>query len=518
MILEEILAQVGNSGRFQVFFAAIVFSMEIIISWSMLQTAILGATPEWWCAGPEWNTSTNTTTLTTTSNNTIVHACTPLLSATPAADVNGYHGTNGSLGDVLLSSSSPRGGGGGGGVGDVCERHFDPSLVSVVSEWDLVCERRHVKAVINSVQMAGVLVGAVLCGQSSDTVGRRITFYVTVLLHALTCILAGLSTSWQVYAALRFFVGAAIGSYLVLHYVYVIEFVSHTWRPYMASIPTWHIGASLMCLTAWKVPHWRYLHFICGGLSVPMLLGWFLAPESVRWLAAKGKVVAAEAVVEKIAKMNGRTKAPDTSEQLALLAEEERRQGEKDRKYAYHTLFQGWRNATKTLILAFAWMSLSMSYYGIIFGVSALSGNVFLNMFLLSVAEVPLTILTSVLVVRTRVEDPSEENKGTIISAVAICSKLFIAVAWTCMQTFTAELYPTVIRSLGLGAANTAARLGGILAPFVLEMDTADDAVKCYVIVGSIMAVSAVLVLLLGETKGKALADTLHQNQKELDL
>ncbi|KAL8596575.1 hypothetical protein ACOMHN_059716 [Nucella lapillus] len=39
-------------------------------------------------------------------------------------------------------------------------------------------------------------------------------------------------------------------------------------------------------------------------------------------------------------------------------------------------------------------MSLSMSFYGIIFGVSALSGNVFLNMFLLSVAEVPLTLLT----------------------------------------------------------------------------------------------------------------------------
>ena len=44
-------------------------------------------------------------------------------------------------------------------------------------------------------------------------------------------------------------------------------------------------------------------------------------------------------------------------------------------------------------------MSLSMSFYGIIFGVSALSGNLFLNMFLLSVVEVPLTLGTAFIIV-----------------------------------------------------------------------------------------------------------------------
>ncbi|KAL8617919.1 hypothetical protein ACOMHN_026496 [Nucella lapillus] len=212
---------------------------------------------------------------------------------------------------------------------------------------------------------------------------------------------AGFVTIWQLYTALGFFMGAVVGSYLVLHYVYMIEFVSHKWRPYLASIPSWHVGAGLMCLTAWQVPNWRYLHYICGALSFPMLLGWFLSPESVRWLAAKGKVEAAEEVVDRIAKVNRRTKASDTSEQLGLLAEEERGHGGWQQKYANHTLFRGWRNTLKTLVQAFAWMSLSMSFYGIIFGVSALSGNVFLNMFLLSVAEVPLTLLTSVLIERT---------------------------------------------------------------------------------------------------------------------
>ena len=81
-----------------------------------------------------------------------------------------------------------------------------------------------------------------------------------------------------------------------------------------------------------------------------------VSPESLRWLAAKGRVEAAEKVVELIAKMNGRTKAAETSEQLTLLAEEEKSHGTADKKYTYVTLFLGgWKNVLKTLVLGFAW-------------------------------------------------------------------------------------------------------------------------------------------------------------------
>ncbi|KAK7090219.1 solute carrier family 22 member 16-like [Littorina saxatilis] len=530
MILEEILSDVGDNGRFQIIFTAVITIMEVVIAWSMLQTALIGATPSWWCIDPTTYGFPNMTL-----NNATYQTCSVAADVVTNGLVNGYVNGYSNSTDIptttLAAATSSMS----------CVRYYDPGMVTIVGEWDLVCERKYIKAVINSVQMAGVLVGSVMAGQSSDSIGRRLTCYVTMVLHALTCLVSGFATTWQMYAVFRFFVGGAIGSYLVLHYVYVIEFVRHTWRPYLASIPAWALGAGMLCLTAWQVPNWRHLNFICAGLTVPMVFGWFVSPESLRWLAARGKVEAAEKVVELIAKINGRTKATDTSEQLSLLAEEEKSHGQQDKKYTYITLVQGgWKNVMKTLVLGFAWMSLSMSFYGIIFGVSALSGNVYLNMFLLSVVEVPLTLSTAFITVRIGrrwtsslffflasltgfgilIADraAAEETRGTIISVVAICSKLFIAAAWTCMQTFTAELYPTVIRSLGLGAANTAARVGGILAPFVLEMDTPYDAVRCYIIVGSIMAISGLSVLLLGETKGKALADTLHQEQKELNI
>ena len=80
-----------------------------------------------------------------------------------------------------------------------------------------------------------------------------------------------------------------------------------------------------------------------------------MSPESVRWLAAKGRVEAAEKVVNRIAKINGRPAVSNLNEQLSLLAEEEKSNGGSKHQYSYHLLFYGWKNAFKTLILSFGW-------------------------------------------------------------------------------------------------------------------------------------------------------------------
>ena len=52
--------------------------------------------------------------------------------------------------------------------------------------------------------MAGVLVGALAAGQASDSVGRRIGCYVTMAILAISSIVCGASTSWQMYAVFRY--------------------------------------------------------------------------------------------------------------------------------------------------------------------------------------------------------------------------------------------------------------------------------------------------------------------------
>ncbi|MNJ74283.1 putative niacin/nicotinamide transporter NaiP [compost metagenome] len=78
------------------------------------------------------------------------------------------------------------------------------------------------------------------------------------------------------------------------------------------------------------------------------------------------------------------------------------------------------------------------------------------------------------------------------------------------MYAYTPELYPTNVRSTGVGLAASFGRIGGVIAPFLVGVLVADK-----INIGSIfwmffvtIIIGALAVLFLGkETKGKELID-----------
>ena len=62
------------------------------------------------------------------------------------------------------------------------------------------------------------------------------------------------------------------------------------WRYVLTILPTWPIGVSFFAIAAFVLNNWWHLHLAYAIVSAPSLLGWFFVPESVRWLALKGKV------------------------------------------------------------------------------------------------------------------------------------------------------------------------------------------------------------------------------------
>ena len=56
------------------------------------------------------------------------------------------------------------------------------------------------------------------------------------------------------------------------------------------------------------------------------------------------------------------------------------------------------------------------------------------------------------------------------VNALAMTGKFAITCAFAMMYLYTSELYPTSIRTMGLGVCNAMARVAGVFAPFAAEL------------------------------------------------
>ncbi|EDO42171.1 predicted protein, partial [Nematostella vectensis] len=87
-------------------------------------------------------------------------------------------------------------------------------------------------------------------------------------------------------------------------------------------------------------------------------------------------------------------------------------------------------------------------------------------------------------------------------------AKFFVMVSFDAIYVYAAELFPTVIRNIGMGTSTAAARLGSFSAPYVVNLNRIHPLLPF-----GIMAVKAllagILCMTLPETKGMATAETM---------
>ena len=82
---------------------------------------------------------------------------------------------------------------------------------------------------------------------------------------------------------------------------------------------------------------------------------------------------------------------------------------------------------------------------------------------------------------------------------------------WAVIIIYTSELYPTEIRNVGLGAGIFWTRVGGIVAPQLSLLSKVTHDYVQFIIFGSCVLLSGVLVLFLPETLNMELAETIEE-------
>jgi len=169
-----------------------------------------------------------------------------------------------------------------------------------------------------------------------------------------------------------------------------------------------------------------------------------------------------------------------------------------------------------------------MIFYGIMLYVPSLAGNMYLNLFLMFVSDLPHTPMAwivfkyfgrrvphclfmaisgiSCLLVLTVPED----LKG-MITALALIGRFFGSASFSNIYLYSTELYPTTIRNMALGTCSTFSRIGGIVVPFILALGQLPGVpvILPLVIIGILTLIAAVVSLWLPETLLSNMSETL---------
>ncbi|XP_060072921.1 organic cation transporter protein-like isoform X4 [Ylistrum balloti] len=417
---------------------------------------------------------------------------------------------------------------------------YDKSVFinTFTSEHDIVCEDKFKTSHAQMIFFGGVLLGAIGFGSLSDIIGRKKTLYISFLLLLGTTLSVAWAPNFVTFCVLRFLVGASCAGMFMTTFVIGMEMVGPSKRMWAGIVIEYFFASGLVILggVGYAFRQWKYTEIACSAPIVFFLLYWWLIPESPRWLISQGKIDEANNIIKKAAKVNKVT-IPEN-----ILTADSIDEAEAGR--LWH-LFTSRVLLIRTLIIFFNWGVVSMVYYGLSLNTGNLGGDFYVNFLLSGLVEFPAYTLCLLLLDRVgrRLLHAScmivggvaciitlfpmifaDQSLQPITVTLAMLGKVGVSAAFAVIYVWSAELYPTVVRNAGMGASSSCARVGGMIAPYIADLNKVIDGdlgrAVPLVVFGTMSVVAGILSLWLPETNKKDLPETLGDSkrfgQKEL--
>uniref|UniRef100_A0A0K0G002 Putative transporter (inferred by orthology to a C. elegans protein) n=1 Tax=Strongyloides venezuelensis TaxID=75913 RepID=A0A0K0G002_STRVS len=419
-------------------------------------------------------------------------------------------------------------------------------ILSIISpalecEWGISSMEQ---AMITTVVFSGMFLSATIWGKICDRYGRKTGLLWSSLFTFTFGALSSLAPNIQVFLLLRGLTGIGVGGLPQCITLYS-EFLGSSQRAKCVTLiqSFWGVGACFEAIIAYFVMDslgWRWLLIIS---SLPLLVYSFVSvwlPESPRFSISAGKRDEAYTVLKEIAYYNNK-KMPE-GELIVLKTNNTKTRG------SIRNLFIPSLRRT-TLLLWFIWTVNTFSYYGNILlttvflqlsdechgggnkinvststGCRSLDKSDYIDIFTTSFAEFPgllLVVLVIELIGRKKTMALGLGIFSISTSILYLClsrpfvttlffvARAFISGTIQCVYVYTPEVYPTSLRSIGLGASSGMARLGAIVTPFVAQVVSTYSLYIPVTVYGLCGLLGAIAVLALPiETKGRKMTDS----------
>lgn len=395
----------------------------------------------------------------------------------------------------------------------------------LVREWSL--SPAEVGAIL-SLGYVGQLIGAVFFGWLAERIGRIKVLWITITLFVgmdIACLFATGAVSMML---CRFVQGIGTGGEVPVASAYVNEMIGSRKRGrffllYEVIFPVGLMFAGVVGYFLVPLYGWRAMFLVGLVPSVLMFPLPFLMPESPRWLAARGRLAEADAIVrefEHSAERGGRVLAepsPLTSLTVART----------DWRELFRGIYRG-----RTYMIWTLWFCAYMVLNGMITWMPTLYREVFklpletslAYGFTTSACGVVASIVCALLIDRVGRRNwyAAAFALGVVpLALLAITGAdtvlhvlVLVSAAYAIVQTiafsmylYSAELYPTRLRALGTGCGSAWLRLGSSTGPLVVGyVSTAAGVGSVFAVFGCVLALGAVVTWVFAvETAGKSL-------------
>ncbi|MDK8192382.1 MFS transporter [Paenibacillus sp. UMB7766-LJ446] len=369
-------------------------------------------------------------------------------------------------------------------------------VAALAKEWSLSPGQVGVLTSINSIGMA---LGALLAGALADRFGRKAILMWTLLIFTIASGLSALATGFAVLCVLRLIAGIGLGGELPVASTLVSE-----------SMPTAERGRAVVLLES----------FWAGGWIVSALIANFVIPEyGWRIAFAIGAVPAFYALYLRRAIQDPPRYKNNTKIKKITFREK------------VSTVWSAPHRRT-TLMLWILWFTVIFSYYGMFLWLPSVvmaKGFTLVKSFqyvlIMTIAQLPgyftaayfierfgrkfVLVVYLTLTAVSAIAFGLATTEATILTA-GICLSFFNLGAWGGLYAYSPELYPTSVRSTGVGLATSVGRIGGVLAPLMVGMLVQREVAisLIFTIFFVTILIGAAAVLFLGrETKGLELAE-----------
>ncbi|CAH0760456.1 unnamed protein product, partial [Diatraea saccharalis] len=262
---------------------------------------------------------------------------------------------------------------------------------TIVSEWDLICERKWLASFTQMVLQLGILVGSIVFGFLADRFGRKITFLISVTSVIVVGFGVPFSPNYTIFTILRFLLGFATAGTMVISFVIIMESVGPKFRELagcLFQVP-FIIGHMTVPLFAYYYRSWNTYTL---ALAVPTLiyLGYFfLLTESPRWLISVGRVDEAATIITRAAKMNNLS-TTKIKESLTLMSETIKNDSNEPKPNYLQLLHSSLR--IKTICCCFIWLISGVTFFGLNQYISQTSPDPFISVAVAAAIQVCLPI------------------------------------------------------------------------------------------------------------------------------